>query len=119
MTARTHRRTLLIAGLLIGLGAVALPTAPPAEAAAGFPIPLPGGDIFGDVRQRSTGLPLGKGVHVTLSVKGVEIATSTTNDSGQFAFEGLRPGRYTLSTPGGRRTVSIGSFSAFVTLFVK
>ena len=113
------RLTTLITASILALGAAcALPPMPSAQAAP-FPIPFPGGGITGVVQSVTTGQPIGKGATVTLTRKGVGIDSTNTDADGAFFFGNLRPGTYTLTTAGGSRTVSIGSFSAFVTIFGK
>lgn len=112
------RAASLITASVLALSTLGLSSVTP-SAQADFPIPFPGGDIFGFVRQASTGLPVGEGVEVVLSRKGIVIDTGTTNKFGRVEFEELRPGGYTLSALGSTRTVSLGSFSAFVTILVK
>lgn len=54
------------------------------------------GGIVGNVKDRSTGLPL-TGVSVLLQQGITTIATTTTNGNGDYSFTGIAPGSYTVT----------------------
>ena len=55
------------------------------------PIPVPVANLYGVVTDAETGTPLA-GVKVT-----IDDLTTYTDSAGQYAFEGLTPGGYTIT----------------------
>lgn len=101
--------TLALSGL-----AMAAPAAD-APASAGFPIPVPGGQLAGEVVEGGSGAPVAN-APVMLSRKGVVIMIAVSDSSGVFDFGRLSPGSYTVSSGSASRNVSISSHAVFVTL---
>lgn len=102
---------------VLALGAAPCALAQGGEGRGGFPIPSILRSIHGEVISKATGLPVA-GVRVRLSGNGLSMV-DTTDEGGQFRFDGLPPGSYWVMASGGAPTVvTVAGFDAFVTLTV-